>query len=182
MSHVWHGGDESVGLSTATRFLIHFTMDVHQPLHATARVDDAFPAGDRGGNSLAVANRDGAKNMHAVWDSVIYTQEGYATLPFPDADWENLTERALKIYTENPISKKGSDAASLDPFVWSYDSFRISKEFLYKDVVAGGVLSSDYVAKAQKFTEHQIALGGYRLAHIWIDILGKNAEKDKFLN
>lgn len=87
---MYHSTDLSVALSTATRLMIHYVGDIHQPLHGSARVDDAYPAGDRGGNSFKLTSRDGASNLHAVWDSVIYSQEGYPVLPLPDADWETL--------------------------------------------------------------------------------------------
>jgi hypothetical protein len=51
---------------------MHYVGDIHQPLHATARVDHEYPSGDRGGNSFPVPSVDGAKNLHAVWDSVVY--------------------------------------------------------------------------------------------------------------
>jgi hypothetical protein len=37
-------------LSYALRLLIHFIGDIHQPLHATSRVDSSYPKGDAGGN------------------------------------------------------------------------------------------------------------------------------------
>lgn len=90
MSHVYNSGTEADALSTAMRFLIHYTGDVHQPLHATARVNTEFPAGDRGGNSFHLTSREGAKNLHAVWDSVIYSKTGHPTLPIPDSEWNTL--------------------------------------------------------------------------------------------
>ena len=87
MSHVYKTGSEEDGLSTAMRFLIHYTGDIHQPLHATSRVDHEYPAGDRGGNSFPVASKEGAKNLHAVWDSVIYEFTGYGDLPFNASTW-----------------------------------------------------------------------------------------------
>jgi hypothetical protein len=70
------GHTEADGLSTAMRLLLHYAGDVHQPLHGTARVDDEFPAGDRGGNSFPLQPVDGAKNLHAAWDSVLYSEAG----------------------------------------------------------------------------------------------------------
>jgi len=134
MKHVWHGGGEAVGLSTATRLMIHYVGDTHQPLHATARVDDDFPQGDRGGNSFKLKSRDGAGNLHAVWDAVIYTQEGYPVLPLNDADWSDLGTRAAGLVEKHPLSKKGSDVTSLDPHVWAMDGFKIAEDFLYKDI------------------------------------------------
>jgi len=73
MEHLYHSTDENVGLSLATRLLIHYTGDVHQPLHAAARVNDEFPKGDRGGNDLTIKPKDGTANLHAVWDSIMYS-------------------------------------------------------------------------------------------------------------
>jgi hypothetical protein len=74
MSHGLKGHSEADGLSTAMRLLMHYTGDIHQPLHATSRVDKEYPAGDRGGNSFHLPPIDGAKNLHAVWDSVVYSE------------------------------------------------------------------------------------------------------------
>ena len=70
MSNV--GNDESIGLSYALRFLIHYVGDIHQPLHCMNRVDKSYPAGDKGGNDFPLPNHYDANELHAVWDSVIY--------------------------------------------------------------------------------------------------------------
>lgn len=64
--------DEPRGQSYALRLLIHYLGDIHQPLHALSRVDDAFPVGDRGGNDFPLPTHYSAKELHAVWDAVIY--------------------------------------------------------------------------------------------------------------
>ena len=76
MANGFKGHTEADSLSTALRLLMHYTGDVHQPLHATARVDHEYPAGDRGGNSFPLPSKDGAKNLHAVWDAVVYSEAG----------------------------------------------------------------------------------------------------------
>ena len=58
--------------SYALRLLIHYIGDLHQPLHATARVNSKYPKGDAGGNFVSIPTKDGAKNLHSVWDSVNY--------------------------------------------------------------------------------------------------------------
>ena len=63
---------EADSLSTAMRLLMHYVGDIHQPLHATARVDKQYDQGDRGGNEFPLPSLDGAKNLHAVWDSIVY--------------------------------------------------------------------------------------------------------------
>jgi len=70
--HTQSGYTEDVAISTALRLLIHYVGDVHQPLHATTRVDHEFPTSDRGGNEFKLKRKDGADNLHMVWDAVIY--------------------------------------------------------------------------------------------------------------
>jgi hypothetical protein len=74
-------------MSTAMRLLIHYAGDIHQPLHCTSRIDKNYPQGDFGGNTVPIATRDNITELHAVWDSVLYTHEGYATLPFTEEAW-----------------------------------------------------------------------------------------------
>lgn len=53
----------------ALKFVVHFTGDVHQPMHAGNR-------GDRGGNRFQV-NIDGkGSNLHAVWDFHLLSSAG----------------------------------------------------------------------------------------------------------
>jgi len=74
------GASEEDGISTALRLIIHYAGDIHQPLHATSRVDHEFPKGDRGGNSFGLKSKDGAKNLHAVWDAIVYEFTGRPSL------------------------------------------------------------------------------------------------------
>lgn len=67
-----HVEDETQGKSYALRLLIHYLGDIHQPLHASSRVDKQYPKGDAGGNFFHVTPKDDAKNLHSVWDSVVY--------------------------------------------------------------------------------------------------------------
>lgn len=65
-------GNEQRGKSYAIRLLIHYLGDIHQPLHSLARVDSDYPSGDRGGNDFPVPSHYSTKELHAVWDSVMY--------------------------------------------------------------------------------------------------------------
>ena len=80
--------------SYALRLLIHYIGDIHQPLHATSRVDKSYPKGDAGGNFVAIPMKDGAKNLHSVWDSVIYLYTATPHMPFNAADWSTLGNQA----------------------------------------------------------------------------------------
>jgi hypothetical protein len=180
MSHGQKGHTEEDALSTAVRFLIHYTGDIHQPLHATARVDHEYPAGDRGGNSVTLPSKEGAKNLHSVWDSVVYAQTDDFTTPFSDADWDKIGAYAADLVKTYPASS--TDLESLDPKVWAADSFAIASSFLYKTVTSGDSLSAEYIAQGQIDAKTQIVIGGTRLAHLMVTVYGtSSAEASKFL-
>lgn len=80
-------GTEDEAKSFALRLLIHYVGDLHQPLHATARLDAKYPKGDAGGNFFRLPEKLGAKNLHSVWDSVVYLWTGTPTLPLSYNDW-----------------------------------------------------------------------------------------------
>lgn len=132
MTHGLKGHTEMDAESTAMRLLLHYVGDVHQPLHATSRVDHEFPAGDRGGNDFKLASQDGLKELHAVWDSIIFEYTGYATLPFSDADWNTNGDNAKKLMSTYTISS--SEATNLEPTFWANESFKISENFVYKNI------------------------------------------------
>ena len=77
-----HVTDMDSARSWALRLLIHYLGDIHQPLHATSRVDSKYPNGDAGGNLFPMKPKGGAKNLHAVWDSVLYEFTKTPTLVF----------------------------------------------------------------------------------------------------
>src|SRR5690606_21891784 len=49
-------------------WLLHLVGDLHQPLHSSARVTAADPAGDRGGNAFGLGEHG---NLHSFWDGVL---------------------------------------------------------------------------------------------------------------
>lgn len=46
------------------RLLLHYVGDIHQPLHATSRVDKNYPKGDEGGNAFPIPEKLTVKNLH----------------------------------------------------------------------------------------------------------------------
>lgn len=89
--------------SFALRLIIHYTGDIHQPLHTTAGVSDHYPHGDAGGNYEHVPIIDGVSTLHSVWDSVAYSFVGYASLPFNSADWDANGVNAADIASNYPV-------------------------------------------------------------------------------
>lgn len=97
MNNTYKVHTEEVGQSTAMRFIIHYVGDLHQPLHSTTRVNHKYPRGDFGGNLVYLPNREGATNLHAVWDSVGYEFTGFANLPFNNSDWQEIDDTATML-------------------------------------------------------------------------------------
>ena len=140
------GNDDAV--SIAMRLIIHYVGDVHQPLHATSRVDHEYPKGDFGGNTVKLPTKDGVNNLHALWDSVSYEYSGYAKLPFTDSDWDLNGKRAQSLVTKHPLSSLKADVTNLDPKQWADESLAVSESFVYKGVEANHAVPSGYVPKA----------------------------------
>jgi len=111
------------------RLLIHYAGDVHQPLHASSRVNKQYPKGDRGGNDFPLPSAHTTDELHQVWDSILFESEGYQTMPFSASDWSALTTRAAGLIKKYPVSD--SVATDLDPTHWAADSYKITEEFVY---------------------------------------------------
>lgn len=144
----WSGElNEEMGKSAAMRLLLHYAGDVHQPLHAESRVNWEYVSGDRGGNSFYLPSKDGASNLHGVFDSVFYTMAGYPVLPMPDSDWNTQGSKAQSLMSAHPESSL-SDTKNLSFQSWADSSFSVVQRFAYKDINhhEKQVLPEDYVA------------------------------------
>jgi hypothetical protein len=102
------------------RLLIHYIGDVHQPLHATSRFTPSRVTGDRGGNSFKVGSKDGAYNLHSVWDSVVYAYPDTPKLPYNNNDWNSLGKITNDLVQTYQL--KASDYESLDIKDWATES------------------------------------------------------------
>jgi len=76
------------------RLLIHYVGDIHQPLHASTRLTDKYPEGDRGGNKFKIKTIHGAYNLHSLWDSVVVEEYKDAKLPFTTSTWSSIGDTA----------------------------------------------------------------------------------------
>lgn len=162
------------------RLLIHYVGDVHQPLHATSRVDHEYPQGDFGGNTVKLPSHDGVTELHALWDSVAYEFSGYPKLPFSASAWKTNGDRANLLLSRHPLSSLTADTTDLNPQHWANESFKISEDFVYNGIVASQPLPSGYQEKAQSLAEERIVTAGYRLANV-IMALNLPSSSDSYL-
>jgi hypothetical protein len=61
----------------ALKFVVHFIGDLHQPLHATTRINPDTNKDDLGGNLIMVIFLGQSTNLHKVWDSDLILHKVY---------------------------------------------------------------------------------------------------------
>jgi hypothetical protein len=155
--------NENEAKSFALRLLIHYIGDSHQPCHSITKVDSKYPTGDRGCNSEYLPSREGASNLHAVWDSVVYEEPGKQTLPFSSDNWTTYGAIAQEFSSKWPVAK--SDYKTADPQGWADENMAIA-QYLYDPVTEGKALFDDYVTSAANEAEKRISFAGRRMAEM----------------
>ena len=121
--------------------VIHYVGDIHQPLHDSAEVDSRFPSGDQGGNFQKIPDtyETGVADLHAVWDSVIYSYPGYATLPMDKDTWEYFTAQSDKLENDHPIDQEKLAVTEFGD--WAQESLTMAETLVYPGFVNGEVPS-----------------------------------------
>ncbi len=153
--------------SRSLSYIVHFLGDIHQPLHTAEFFSKDLPHGDRGGNDYKIEYRepDGEKltNLHALWDSgaALYPSKGYMYNVSDPKEIDALTKVIMQDFPTNYFSNK---AKIMDPEVWEAESHAIAIEAHQTPI--GAVPETSYLEKSSLVIEEQIALAGYRLAHL----------------
>lgn len=155
-------------------WILHLAGDIHQPLHASARVTDTEPKGDAGGNSFYLApappqgSREPRLNLHWYWDSIL--QNAYPRKD--ECDGIYIPMIGSKIMKRYPVNKMQTEASELNFDAWQRGSFATTKAELYPATLKRDVApSKQYQDKAIKISERAMALAGYRLAKVLNGIL-----------
>ena len=137
----------------ALKFVVHFTGDVHQPLHAGR-------GGDRGGNDYQVNWNGKGSNLHSLWDSGMLNSKG--------ADEQRWLARLQALPSPAPVSPLPADA----PRLWAEQSCRmVNAAGFYPPRHAIG---QAYVDAHLPIVERQLRLAGARLAATLNAALGGN--------
>ncbi|MDQ3920400.1 MAG: S1/P1 nuclease [Acidobacteriota bacterium] len=149
-------------------FLFHLVGDVHQPLHAVARVTAAHPDGDQGGNLFKIQMPPDAhiSNLHAFWDAA-GGSFGWTSpkRPLDKAGRDRIRSLAEEIMKEYPADSM-PEAKDLDPHTWVMESYGLARDVAYKNIAEGSTPSQAYTDAAQKLSRKRLALAGYRLAGV----------------
>lgn len=126
--------------ATALRFLVHFIVDIHQPLHVGRRAD-------RGGNTITVRYRGRTMSLHRFWDDEAIDLDG----------------TSLRAYAARLAALAPNAARQLDPKVWAAESLALRPQVYGFDAVRG-VLGAAYVRRAHALTARRLAQASVRLA------------------
>jgi hypothetical protein len=129
--------------AAALRFLVHFVVDVHQPLHVGR-------ATDRGGNLVDVRHLGETVNLHRFWDSGVLELARRS----PRAEARRLAAR---------IDAAAARSTPPDPRTWAVESLAV-RPAVYSFAAAPAELSHDYVAAAQAIVDERLLRAAERLA------------------
>lgn len=126
--------------SDALRFLVHFVVDIHQPLHVGL-------AEDRGGNLIELRFRGEPTNLHRFWDTHVIELSGLSIAEYVEA-------LAL------PLARatEGTDAR-----VWAAESLALRSE-VYRYGSRRAEPPPEYQDRAERIARERLALAAMRLA------------------
>lgn len=136
----------------ALKFVVHFTGDVHQPLHAGR-------GADRGGNDYQVNWNGKGSNLHSLWDSGLLNSRNL------DEDQWLTRLRALPPPKVAPLPAGA-------PRLWAEQSCRVVNTAGFYP--SGHVIEPAYVDHNLPIAERQLRLAGARLAATLNAALGGN--------
>jgi hypothetical protein len=138
----------------ALRFVVHFAVDIHQPLHVGREED-------RGGNLIPVLVEGRETNLHAVWDAELLRPPGG---PGP-RDWA----RSLPWPAGNELAR----LSRAGPVAWARESQALRGQvYGFGRGPAPAVLPAAYLAEARSTVERRLLQAGVRLAGRLNAVLG----------
>jgi hypothetical protein len=136
-------GNESLGRdarSEALKFLTHFVVDLHQPLHVGL-------AEDRGGNEVMLRFRGERTNLHRFWDTHAVVQAGQSLR----ANTAEVTRLAAASVAD----------AGTDPLQWAQESLDLRAR-VYD--FGSAEPPQAYLDFAAQVTQERLVLASLRLA------------------
>jgi hypothetical protein len=129
--------------SQALKFLVHFVVDLHQPLHVGRE-------SDRGGNTITVNYGNKRLSLHRFWDTEALTSRDQPIRYYIDLA-ESLALGMAPEAQRNPERLWAGESLGLREAVYSFDS-------------ETGRLDEEYVQRAAAIVERRLAKAGLRLA------------------
>jgi hypothetical protein len=131
--------------SEALRFVVHFVVDVHQPVHVSR-------AADGGGTETQVRVGDDVRSLHGFWDTSVFDRRGVPPEQFA-AELEAAVEAVPVARTHDPPAQWAAESLALRPTVYSFEPAE-----------SPAVLDDDYRRMAKRIAEERLVLASARLA------------------
>ena len=128
----------------ALRFLAHFIVDLHQPLHVGRE-------SDRGGNLIDVDPGIGDPvSLHRFWDTEAVALAGLGVEAYARSLAGSINANA-EAWEQDTLLDWAHESQALRPVVYDFQG-------------RGNRLSSDYLENAERITRSRLAQAGVRLA------------------
>jgi hypothetical protein len=130
----------------ALRFVVHFVVDLHQPLHVGR-------ASDRGGNEIDVQVDDKVVSLHRFWDTDVLALRHLGAVRY--------AQRLEPVLAATPAAR-----AQDPPAAWAAESLLLRPAVYGFAPAARGAARLDdaYLRSAQKIADQQLVLAAARLA------------------
>lgn len=166
--------DERFNRYEALKFIIHFTGDIHQPLHCITDTRDD-PDGDQGGNKkLVIWFGTSGKKLHGIWDTNILqknmSEQNNASInTYADFLFNGLTQQE-KDLAKPPVSNSPTVVSRQNIERWAIEGHEIAED-AYSDIGTptqnGNYrLGQNYYNAHREQVDKQLKLAGIRLARI----------------
>ena len=129
----------------ALRFVVHFVVDVHQPVHVSR-------ASDGGGTEVEVRIGDDVRSLHGFWDTTVFNRRGVP----PEQFAQELTaafEAVPAARAHDPPAQWAAESLVLRPTVYSFAPAQ-----------GPATLDDAYRSMAQRIAEQRLVLAAARLA------------------
>lgn len=179
------GKSQSIlGKSISLRNLIHFVGDMHQPLHTTGRVSEKYPNGDFGGNAFYIKHYKNWKwnSLHFIWDHLFDLGGANSDMNSPLEDNEfdvltNFAENIMEEYSYEDLKVQIETNKTVES--WNDEGFQITSTFVYKGLEERKELPEEYITEGRKVVKKRLALAGYRLADLMVEIFREFSDGKK---
>jgi hypothetical protein len=151
-------------------WLLHLVGDIHQPLHATARLSGALPQGDDGGNKVKLHCTACPSNLHIFWDDALGVTTKLAAPPEEKGLPDEASIRAIIAFAKKVHRPAAAAAAKSSEAVWVQESFAAAQQKVYPGPVDNGdgtsTVTAPYKKSAVALAKKRVALAGARLANL----------------
>jgi hypothetical protein len=130
----------------ALRFVVHFVVDVHQPVHVAR-------ASDGGGTEVEVRVGDDVRSLHGFWDTSVFNRRGVRPEQFAQ-ELEAAFEAVPDARAHDPPDVWAAESLVLRPTVYSFAPAQQGP----------ATLDDAYRSMAQRIAEQRLVLAAARLA------------------